>query len=154
MHAGGATSLAENRVTPHIIQGRGRWASATWQIYICKHPVLLQAMLHAWAPAHSHGSMPHWACHTPIHLTALLSTDFTSQGTTSFASAFIFSLVHSMKWTRTRTSWTFLFFCRQISFCIFHSSHCHLILPPPTHSTHNLYRIIGVLWWYKYYVGC
>jgi hypothetical protein len=47
MRAGGATSLAENGVAPHIIQGIGRWASAAWQIYIRKHPVLLQAMLHA-----------------------------------------------------------------------------------------------------------
>jgi len=47
MRAGGATSLAENGVAPHIIQGIRRWASSTWQIYIRKHPVLLQAMLHA-----------------------------------------------------------------------------------------------------------
>lgn len=47
MRAGGATSLAENGVALHIIQGIGRWASSTWQIYIRKHPVLLQAMLHA-----------------------------------------------------------------------------------------------------------
>jgi hypothetical protein len=47
MRAGGATSLAENGVAPHIIQGIGRWASEAWHIYIRKHPVLLQAMLHA-----------------------------------------------------------------------------------------------------------
>jgi hypothetical protein len=47
MRAGGATSLAENGVAPHIIQGIGRWASPAWQVYIRKHPVLLQAMLHA-----------------------------------------------------------------------------------------------------------
>jgi hypothetical protein len=47
MRAGSATSLAENGVAPHIIQGIGCWASDTWQIYIRKHPVLLQAMLHA-----------------------------------------------------------------------------------------------------------
>ena len=47
MCASGATSLAENGVAPHIIQGIGRWASPVWQIYIHKHPVLLQAMLHA-----------------------------------------------------------------------------------------------------------
>jgi len=45
MHAGGATSFAENGVA--IIQGIGQWASPAWQIYIHKHPVLLQAMLHA-----------------------------------------------------------------------------------------------------------
>ncbi|KAF8229358.1 hypothetical protein L208DRAFT_1402297 [Tricholoma matsutake] len=32
--AGGATSLAENGVAPHIIQGIGRWGSDTWHIYI------------------------------------------------------------------------------------------------------------------------
>ncbi|KAF8233420.1 hypothetical protein L208DRAFT_1395658, partial [Tricholoma matsutake] len=34
MRAGGATSLAENGVAPHIIQGIGRWALDTWHIYI------------------------------------------------------------------------------------------------------------------------
>jgi len=48
MCAGGTTSLAENGITPHIIQGIRHWASPSWQIYICKHPVLLQAMLHTW----------------------------------------------------------------------------------------------------------
>lgn len=48
MRARGATSLAENRVVLHIIQRIGRWASAAWQIYICKHSVLLQAILYAW----------------------------------------------------------------------------------------------------------
>ena len=47
MRAGGAASLAENGVAPHIIQGIGCWASPAWQIYIHKHPVLLQVMLHA-----------------------------------------------------------------------------------------------------------
>jgi hypothetical protein len=47
MQAGGAMLLAENGVAPHIIQGIGRWASSVWQIYIYKHPILLQAMLHA-----------------------------------------------------------------------------------------------------------
>ncbi|KAF8226879.1 hypothetical protein L208DRAFT_1497376 [Tricholoma matsutake] len=47
MRAGGATSLAEHGVAPHIIQGIGHWASSAWQIYIRKHPVLLQAILHA-----------------------------------------------------------------------------------------------------------
>jgi hypothetical protein len=45
MRAGGATSLAENGVAPHIIQAIGRWASPTFQIYIRKNPVLLQALL-------------------------------------------------------------------------------------------------------------
>jgi hypothetical protein len=45
MRAGGATSLAENGVPPNLIQAMGRWASKTFQIYIRKHPVLLQALL-------------------------------------------------------------------------------------------------------------
>jgi hypothetical protein len=45
MRAGGATSLAENGVPPHLIQAIGRWASSTFQIYIRKNPVLLQALL-------------------------------------------------------------------------------------------------------------
>ena len=45
MRAGGATSLAENGVPPHLIQAIGRWASPAFQIYIRKNPVLLQALL-------------------------------------------------------------------------------------------------------------
>ena len=45
MHAGGATSLAENGVPPNLIQAIGRWASSAFQIYIRKNPVLLQALL-------------------------------------------------------------------------------------------------------------
>ena len=55
MRAGGATSLAENGVPPHLIQAIGRWASSTFQIYIRKNPVLLQAMLFG------------KAAHDPIH---------------------------------------------------------------------------------------
>ena len=47
MCAGGAMLLAKNGFAPHVIQGIGWWASSAWQIYICKDPVLLQAMLHA-----------------------------------------------------------------------------------------------------------
>jgi hypothetical protein len=50
MRAGGATSLAENGVPPHLIQATGRWASDTFQIYIRKNPVLLQALLFGRAP--------------------------------------------------------------------------------------------------------
>jgi hypothetical protein len=50
MRAGGATSLAENGVPPHLIQATGRWASSTFQIYIRKNPVLLQALLFGRAP--------------------------------------------------------------------------------------------------------
>ena len=45
MRAGGATSLAENGVPPHLIQAIGRWASSAFQIYIRKNAVLLQALL-------------------------------------------------------------------------------------------------------------
>ncbi|KAF7371787.1 RNase H domain-containing protein [Mycena venus] len=47
MRAGGATALAEDGAPPHVIQASGRWAFNTFQIYIRKHPVLLQAMLHS-----------------------------------------------------------------------------------------------------------
>jgi hypothetical protein len=43
MHAGGATCLASSGATPAIIQAAGRWASNTFQIYIQKNPILLQA---------------------------------------------------------------------------------------------------------------
>ncbi|KIK01577.1 hypothetical protein K443DRAFT_6766 [Laccaria amethystina LaAM-08-1] len=45
LRAGGATSLAENRVPPSIIQAIGRWASDAFKIYIRKSPVLIQALL-------------------------------------------------------------------------------------------------------------
>jgi hypothetical protein len=45
LRAGGATSLAEAGVPPKIIQGIGCWATGTFQIYIRKNCVLLQAML-------------------------------------------------------------------------------------------------------------
>jgi hypothetical protein len=45
MRAGGATALAEDGVLPHMIQAIGRWASNTFQIYIRKNPILLQALL-------------------------------------------------------------------------------------------------------------
>jgi len=51
MRAGGATSLAEAGVPPHIIQATGRWASNTFHIYIRKNPILLHAMLFG-RPAH------------------------------------------------------------------------------------------------------
>ena len=51
MRAGGATSLAEAGVPPNTIQAIGRWALDTFQIYIRKNPVLLQAMLFG-HPAH------------------------------------------------------------------------------------------------------
>ncbi|KAF9052275.1 hypothetical protein BDZ89DRAFT_1088428 [Hymenopellis radicata] len=42
---GGATAMAEDGCAPHLIQAAGRWASDTFQIYIRKNPVVLQAML-------------------------------------------------------------------------------------------------------------
>lgn len=55
MRAGGATSLAENGVAPTIIQAIGRWASDTFQIYIRKNPVLIQALLFG-RSASAHGT--------------------------------------------------------------------------------------------------
>lgn len=54
MRAGGATSLAEHGVPPHLIQAIGRWASSAFQVYIRKNPVLLQSLLFG-RPAHEHG---------------------------------------------------------------------------------------------------
>lgn len=47
MRAGGATALAENGVSPAIIQASGRWASEAFLVYIRKHPTLLQGFLHS-----------------------------------------------------------------------------------------------------------
>jgi len=47
MRAGGATSLAENGAPPSIIQGMGRWASESFNIYVRKSPVLIHALLYA-----------------------------------------------------------------------------------------------------------
>ncbi|KAF5381744.1 hypothetical protein D9615_005641 [Tricholomella constricta] len=46
MRAGGATALASSAVAPSLIQAIGHWSSATFQIYIRKHPVMLQALLY------------------------------------------------------------------------------------------------------------
>ena len=45
LRSGGATSLAINGVPPHLIQAMGRWASPTFQVYILKNPIVLQALL-------------------------------------------------------------------------------------------------------------
>ena len=46
MRAGGATSLAEQGMSPAIIQASGRWVSDTFLVYIWKNPTLLQGFLH------------------------------------------------------------------------------------------------------------
>lgn len=50
IRSGGATALAEDGVSPHLIQATGRWSSDTFQIYIRKNPVILQAMLYTRRP--------------------------------------------------------------------------------------------------------
>jgi len=45
LHAGGATSLTAAGVPPASIQHIGHWHLDTWEHYICKNPVLLQALL-------------------------------------------------------------------------------------------------------------
>jgi hypothetical protein len=40
-----ATSLAEAGISPHIIQAIGQQKSDTWQIYVHKKPMLIQAMI-------------------------------------------------------------------------------------------------------------
>jgi hypothetical protein len=44
---GGATALAEAGVAPIIIQGIRHWSTKTFQIYIQKSPVLIQAFIFA-----------------------------------------------------------------------------------------------------------
>ncbi|KAF9011025.1 hypothetical protein BDZ89DRAFT_1167599 [Hymenopellis radicata] len=46
LRAGGATALAEDGVAPHLIQAAGRWSSETFQIYIRKNPMLLEAAIY------------------------------------------------------------------------------------------------------------
>ncbi|KIJ57299.1 hypothetical protein M422DRAFT_238894 [Sphaerobolus stellatus SS14] len=46
LRSGGATALALAGVADNAIQAMGHWSSDTWRIYIRKHPVLLQAMMH------------------------------------------------------------------------------------------------------------
>jgi hypothetical protein len=46
LRSGGATRLAELGVPDDRIQAMGRWSSEAFRIYIRKHPVLLQALVH------------------------------------------------------------------------------------------------------------
>jgi hypothetical protein len=46
LKSGGATALALMGVCNDLIQAINRWASDVFQIYIQKHPVLLQALIH------------------------------------------------------------------------------------------------------------
>lgn len=50
LRAGGATALAEAGIPSHIIQAIGWWSSATFQIYIRQHPVILAALLYGSRP--------------------------------------------------------------------------------------------------------
>jgi hypothetical protein len=59
LRAGGATLLAERGVAPHIIQATGRWSSDAFQLYIRKHPVLLQGMLFGRRPDEPLSGPPH-----------------------------------------------------------------------------------------------
>jgi hypothetical protein len=44
--AGGATALAEAGIPPYMVQAIGRWSSDAFQIYNCRHPVLLAALVY------------------------------------------------------------------------------------------------------------
>ncbi|KAF8591603.1 hypothetical protein K439DRAFT_1626974 [Ramaria rubella] len=48
IRSGGATALALAGVPDSVIQAMGRWSSETFRIYVHKHPVLLQALLHGY----------------------------------------------------------------------------------------------------------
>ena len=50
MRAGGATSLAENGISPSLIQLIGCWSSDAFFIYIHKSPVFIQALLYSQQP--------------------------------------------------------------------------------------------------------
>ncbi|KAF8228628.1 hypothetical protein L208DRAFT_1290434, partial [Tricholoma matsutake] len=65
MHAGGAMSLALNGVPPHLIQTIGHWASASFHIYIHKHPLLVHAMIAGHLPC-PWPLLSHW-CFAHIH---------------------------------------------------------------------------------------
>jgi hypothetical protein len=52
MRAGGATSLAAAGVSPDQIRAIGRWRSGTWERYVRKNAVLLQALLFHGRPIH------------------------------------------------------------------------------------------------------
>ena len=45
LRAGGATFLVARGVAPHLIQAAGRWSSGAFQIYIRKHPMLLNHLV-------------------------------------------------------------------------------------------------------------
>ena len=47
MRAGGATDLSLNGTPPSLIQPVGRWTSESFRVYVRKHPILIQAMLHS-----------------------------------------------------------------------------------------------------------
>jgi hypothetical protein len=46
IRSGAATSLALAGVPDNVIQGMGRWSSEAFKVYIRKHPVVLQALIH------------------------------------------------------------------------------------------------------------
>ena len=73
LRAGGATALAQAGIPPHIIQAISRWASNTFQIYICHHPVLLTALLFSSTPS------SHWlSCFYHTHLSSFFSPSLPS----------------------------------------------------------------------------
>ena len=66
LRAGGATALAETGIPPHMIQTIGRWSSDAFQIYICRHPVLLAALIYVSGHHHNHFLS---SLHAPLSLT-------------------------------------------------------------------------------------
>lgn len=53
LRSGGATRLAEEGTPNHLTQAIGRWTSETFQIYIRRHPVLLEAIMNQTAREHA-----------------------------------------------------------------------------------------------------
>lgn len=161
MQASSATSLVENSVAPHIIQGIGRWTSAVWQIYIHKCPILLQAMLHAWTDPTSHRFT---ACHAHCGFFTL-DTTWSAQCPIGYYLTWLLFFCFSLKQTWTLSEQHTIH--RQ--FCILHffkhtwthsnghtcDGHLFVLLTPhivtsssKLHTLPRPYRTIGVPWWY------
>ena len=49
LRSGGATALAIAGVSDDHIQAAGRWASDSFRVYIRRHPMLLNALIHSWS---------------------------------------------------------------------------------------------------------
>ena len=51
MRTGGATNLALHGIPLSLIQPVGQWTSESFHVYVCKHLILIQALLHSPPPS-------------------------------------------------------------------------------------------------------